>query len=113
MQRSSDTALRMALGAHKAIHAQESEARDKAEAGMNHRLEAMNEFRDQLRDQQATFVRLQQHDDLADRVTRLEARSERSAGRTLGQGAVVAAIVGTIAFIALVLGAIATAARLL
>lgn len=53
---------------------------DKAESSMNKRLDAMNEFRDQLREQAATFMRreesLQRHDATNDKVDAIEKRLE-------------------------------------
>lgn len=41
-------------------------------AGLNLRLEGMNEFREQLKAQAATFITVPMHDALRDRITKLE-----------------------------------------
>jgi len=42
---------------------------NKAEEQMNTRLESMNEFRGQLKDQAATFVKIEQHNELKEQIT--------------------------------------------
>jgi hypothetical protein len=82
----------------------EEKARDTATAAMEKRLEGMNEFRNQLRDQQATFVRREVFDALMERVTNIEKGDVKQAGQRIGQGTVIATIVGAITFVGVVLG---------
>lgn len=83
---------------------------NKAEQSMDKRLEALNEFRQALTDQQQTFIKRQefdaQHTNLVDRVNALQSRIERSEGSSIGKNqmwgyaiAIVAAL-GTIVVIA-------------
>jgi hypothetical protein len=84
----------------------EEKARDTATMAMDKRLEGMNEFRDQLRDQQGTFVRREVYDALEVRVTNIEKGDIKGEGKALGQGTVIAVIVGAVAFVGAILGII-------
>ena len=103
--------------AHSEVHKAESTARDKAEAAVDKRLEGMNEFRDQLRQQATSFLTIsvfdtwkeedrRQNDELRGLITDLQktdlGSSARSSGLARGQGMVVAAIVGSISLAAVV-----------
>ena len=114
--------------AHKQQHAAESDAVMAATSAMDRRLDSMNEFRDQLRDQAATFIRREQldsfiaqyeraHDEVvqAIRTEREERRSQEAAhalihrgeeGVKRGMSASVAIIVGAITLAVTILGAI-------
>lgn len=51
---------------------------EKAEIQMNTRLESMNEFRGQLKDQAATFVKIEQHNELKEQTTARIANNENA-----------------------------------
>ena len=76
-----------------------AEALDKAVESMDRRLEGMNEFRASLRDQASTFVRLDTFDALRDRVIAIEKLDIKGEGKSLGQGAVIAAIIAAVGFV--------------
>ena len=65
---------------------------DKATAAMDKRLDAMNEFRQSLRDQNATFVTRELYDNLVDQVNALR----RDRAYVLGAAAVIGALVAFI-----------------
>jgi hypothetical protein len=105
--------------AHAAVHQAESQARDKAEASVDKRLEGMNEFRDQLRQQASTFLTIavfeawkeeyrRAHDELRVLITDLQktdlGTAERRSGLVKGQGMVIAAIVGSVSLVGTILG---------
>jgi hypothetical protein len=107
--------------AHKSVHSAESEARDKAERSIDKRLEGMNEFRDQLRQQASTFLTIavfeawkeeyrRAHDELRALIIELQktdlGTAERRSGLVKGQGMVIAAIVGSISLVGTILGII-------
>lgn len=90
--------------AHAKEHELEAEARDKAEIAVDHRLEGMNEVRGQLREQASTFARVESVASLTDRIIAIEKLDIKGEGRALGQGAVVAIIVGAVSFVGAILG---------
>lgn len=114
--------------AHEHVHELNDRAVGKAEASVEERLKAMNEFRGQLRDQQATFAtrdalevlraeidrRFGEQSHLTQEryetnrasITTLEKADVKGEGRSLGQGAVIAAIIGTVGLAATLLGMI-------
>lgn len=98
--------------AHRREHTMTDTAISKASESMDKRLEGMNEFRSALRDQAASFVRMETYTALVDRVIAIEKLDIKGEGRTIGQGVVIAAIVGTVAFIATLLGIVAVIANL-
>jgi hypothetical protein len=63
---------------HTILHAMEAEARDKAVENIDRRLEGMNEFRDQLKAQAATFV-TRAENDLRAQGTRKEIEGKQDA----------------------------------
>jgi arginine utilization protein RocB len=79
--------------AHDQEHEMTEQALDKAVNSMDRRLEGMNEFRNTLRDQAATFVRMETYQALVDRVINIEKNDKVGEGKSLGQGTVIAAIV--------------------
>jgi hypothetical protein len=105
--------------AHADVHAAESQARDKAASAVDKRLEGMNEFRDQLRQQATSFLTIsvfetwkeedrRATDEIRALIIELQktdlGSSARSAGQARGQGMVVAAIVGSITLGAVIIG---------
>jgi hypothetical protein len=102
-----------ALEAHRKEHALEATARDKAEAAIDRRLEGMNEVRSQLKEQAATFARIEVVQQLTDRVIAIEKLDIKGEGRSLGQGAVIATIVAAVGFAATLLGLIVVLANVL
>lgn len=99
--------------AHAKEHSLEAVARDKAEAAVNQRLEGMNEVRAQLKDQALTFARVEVVQALTDRVIAIEKLDIKGEGKSLGQGAVIAAIVGSVSFAVAAIGLIVLVANLL
>jgi hypothetical protein len=114
--------------AHEQVHRAESQARDKAEASVDKRLEGMNEFRDQLRQQASTFLTIsvfdawkeeyrRAHDEMRSLIVELQktdlGSESRRSGLAKGQGAVIAAIVGAVGFSATLLGLIIIVSNLL
>lgn len=114
--------------AHSEVHTAESTARDKAEASVDKRLEGMNEFRDQLRSQAATFLTIsvfeawkeeyrRSHDEMRTLIVELQktdlGSESRRSGLARGQGMVIAAIVGSISLAATILGIIIVLSNLL
>jgi hypothetical protein len=106
---------------HEAVHRAESDARDKAEGSVNKRLEAMNEFRDQLRVQAQSFLTIAVFDahwkDLGTQLAEIKTgiidlqktdlgTESRRSGLARGQGMVIAAIIGSVSFGAVILGAV-------
>ena len=57
----------------------QTKAVEKAENSMNLRLEGMNEFRDQMKDQAATFVTREEHRPWVERLISLEKRAAAQA----------------------------------
>jgi hypothetical protein len=96
---------------HEREHKLEAVARDKAEEAVNVRLEQMNEFRSSLADQATTFVRKDTYDALVERVITIEKLDIKGEGKSLGQGAVIAAIVGSVGFVGTLLGLIVVLAN--
>lgn len=114
--------------AHEQRHLDAAVAVAKAEASVDRRLEQMNEFRGQLRDQQATFVTIDRidvmqaasdrrfsdvtkhtddrYEENRRRIELLEKGDVKQEGKGLGQSAVVAIIVGAIGLFATVLSII-------
>ena len=105
--------------AHTEVHRAESTARDKAEAAVDKRLEGMNEFRDQLRQQATSFLTipvfetwkeedLRSTDEMKALIIELQktdlGTSSRQSGLARGQGMVIAAIVGSVTIASVVLG---------
>lgn len=105
--------------AHSEVHRAESEARDKAAAAVDKRLEGMNEFRDQLRQQATSFLTIgvfdtwkeenrRGMDDIKGLIIELQktdlGSSARSSGLARGQGMIIAAIVGAITIGSVVFG---------
>lgn len=114
--------------AHAAVHQTEAIAREKAEASVAQRLEAMNEFREQLRNQAATFLTkdvfearwsdyLRRHEELRELISDLQkadlGTDARRAGLARGQGMVIAAIIGSITVASIILGLILSVANIL
>jgi hypothetical protein len=114
--------------AHREVHSAESQARDKAAASVDKRLEGMNEFRDQLRTQATSFLTISVFDtwkeenrraidDLKVLITELQktdlGSESRRTGTIRGQGMVIAAIVGSISLAATILGIIIVLSSLL
>jgi hypothetical protein len=110
--------------AHEAVHRAESTARDKAEAAVDKRLEGMNEFRDQLRQQATSFLTIsvfdtwkeedrRSNDELRALITDLQktdlGTAERRSGLARGQGMVIAAIIGSVTLAAVILTVIIAA----
>jgi hypothetical protein len=106
---------------HEMVHKAESTARDKAEVSVDKRLEGMNEFRDQLRQQATTFLTIavfeawkeeyrRAHDEMRALIIELQktdlGSASRSSGLAKGQGMVVAAIIGSISLVGTILGII-------
>jgi hypothetical protein len=113
---------------HAEVHKAESQARDKAEAAVDKRLEGMNEFRDQLRTQASSFLTIAVFDahwkDLGTQLAEIKngiielqktdlGSSARSSGLARGQGMVVAAIIGSITIASIILGLVITVANAL
>ena len=107
--------------AHSEVHKAESTARDKAEAAVDKRLEGMNEFRDQLRQQATSFLTIsvfetwkeedrRSTDEIRALIIELQktdlGSASRSSGLARGQGMVIAAIVTAITVGAFVIGAV-------
>jgi len=120
--------LQQLATAHSEVHVAESEARDKAEAAVDKRLEGMNEFRDQLRMQAATFVTIsvfetwkeearRSTDESNGLITDLHTTAPRSPARRSAlarpQGMVVAAIVGAITIGSVIFGLVIGVVNLL
>jgi hypothetical protein len=114
--------------AHSDVHTAESQARDKAEAAVDKRLEGMNEFRDQLRQQATSFLTIsvfetwkeedrRSTDEIRALIIELQktdlGSSARSQGMARGQGMVVAAIIGSITVGSLILGLVISVANAL
>jgi len=114
--------------AHREVHTAESQARDKAATAVDKRLEAMNEFRDQLRQQATSFLTIsvfdtwkeenrRQNEDLKVLITDLQktdlGSESRRSGTIRGQGMVIAAIVGSISVAATILGLVILVGNLL
>jgi len=114
--------------AHGDVHAAESQARDKAAAAVDKRLEGMNEFRDQLRQQATSFLTIsvfetwkeedrRATDEIRALIIELQktdlGSSARSHGMARGQGMVVAAIIGSITVGSLILGLVISIANAL
>jgi len=112
---------------HEAVHRAESTARDKAEAAVDKRLEGMNEFRDQLRQQATSFLTIavfetwkeenrRALDEIRALVTGLREHDlgadNRRAGLVRGQGMVIAAIVASVSLAAVIVGIIANLGRI-
>jgi hypothetical protein len=106
---------------HDSVHKAESQARDKAESAVDKRLEGMNEFRDQLRTQAATFLTIAVFDahwkDLGTQLAEIKTgiidlqktdlgSASRSSGLARGQGMVIAAIITSITVASIILGLI-------
>ena len=74
---------------HDQVHGSEGEAVATARDGMNHRLNGMNEFRDTLRDQQASFLTRQtyelRHEDLVHRIEAAEKAQAAAVARLEGR----------------------------
>lgn len=90
--------------AHNKEHSLEATQRDKAEVAIDKRLEGMNEVRSQLKDQTATFARVEVVNALTDRIIAIEKLDIKGEGRAIGQGAVVAIIVGAVSLVGTILG---------
>jgi Flp pilus assembly protein TadB len=110
--------------AHRELHGAEKQARDAAVASMEKRLESMNEFRDQLREQATTFQQVKtaeaahdaidkRLDEMRERIVAIEKGDVKQEGRSLGQGAVVAIIVGAVAFVGSILGIVIVVVNIL
>jgi hypothetical protein len=99
--------------AHAREHDLEATARDKAETGIDKRLEGMNEVRSQLKEQALTFARVETVNSLTDRVIAIEKLDIKGEGRALGQGATVGIIVGAIGLVGTILGIVIVAANFL
>lgn len=71
---------------HRREHAAEARAREKASESLGDRLNAMNEFRGQLKDQQATFITRDMYDQRLgaadDRINKLENTQAMQMGAT-------------------------------
>lgn len=82
---------------HHNEHVRDSEARALALAGMDKRLEGMNEFRSQLKDQASTFARSETVDQrftaLTDRIVGVEKALVLIAGKSGGTATAIAYIV--------------------
>jgi hypothetical protein len=106
---------------HESVHRAESTARDKAEAAVDKRLEGMNEFRDQLRQQATSFLTISEFetwkeedrratDEIRALIIELQktdlGSASRAGGLARGQGMVVAAIVGSVTLAAILLGSV-------
>lgn len=115
------------------------EAVDLARSQMEDRLEGMNEFRAQLKDQTSTFVSrelfdktLKAEDDRIDqaakslqqqmitqnsafdsRLKAIELNTSRAEGKSLGIGTVIGAIIGVGSFIGIIIGIVLNASKLL
>ena len=80
---------------------------DRASAVLNQRLEVMNEFRDQLNRERATYVKKDEMsltlNPLADRLTNIETGTTFSKGKGIGMWSVITAIVGASALITFVI----------
>lgn len=111
MHDAADRELTQRAVAHAREHALEAVARDKAEAAVNQRLEGMNEVRSQLKDQALTFARVEVVQALTDRVIAIEKLDIKGEGKSIGQGAVVAAIVGSVSFAIAAIGLIVLVAN--
>jgi hypothetical protein len=100
-----------ATASHDKEHALEKDARDKAENAIDKRLEGMNEVRSQLKEQALTFARVEVVNSLTDRIIAIEKLDIKGEGRALGQGAVVALIVGAVSFVGAILGIVIVVAN--
>lgn len=107
-----ERATQAALIAHAKEHELEAMARDKAEAAVNLRLAAMNEVREQLKEQTATFARVEIVQALTDRIIAIEKLDIKGEGKSLGQGAVIAAIVAAIGVSATIVSLVVVLANL-
>jgi len=121
--------------AHETRHQDQAEALIKAEQSVDKRLESMNEFRDQLREQASRFVTsdamgvlrseldrrftdildqvLSKHEENRKRIEAIEKTDFKQEGKGLGQAATVAAILSAIAAIGSVLSIILVLGQLL
>lgn len=114
--------------AHESVHKAESQARDKAEAAVDKRLEGMNEFRDQLRTQATSFLTIsvfdtwkeedrRQNDEMRALIIELQktdlGSASRQSGLARGQGMVIAAIIGSISVASVLLGIVIAVANAL
>lgn len=68
----------------------------KAEAAVDRRLEGMNEFRDAMRDQNSTFVRIEQFETLQSQVQELLQARRHIEGRIWGVGAVLTIVIALV-----------------
>jgi hypothetical protein len=113
---------------HESVHRAEATARDKAEGSVDKRLEGMNQFRDQLREQAGNFLQItvfeawkeeyrRAHDELRGLIIDLQkadlGTAERRSGVVKGQGMVIAAIVGSVSLVGTILGIIIVLANVL
>ena len=91
------TAHKQEHDAHERVHVVEKAAVDKAEEQMNVRLKSMNEFRDALRDQNASFVNREsyeeRHEALKVRVNVVERRIAYYSGAAAAAGFLLALLV--------------------
>lgn len=103
--------------AHKEQHAAEHTAVGVAQASMDKRLDAMNEFRDQLRDQAATFISRSQydafvqhyekaHDEVLQQVATEREERRANEGSHRGSAASIGWIVTAISVVGAILGII-------
>ena len=114
--------------AHHEVHTAESQARDKAATAVDRRLEGMNEFRDQLRQQATSFLTIsvfetwKEEDRRATDAIRSQIIDLQKADYTgeanrrgvyRGQGMVIAAIVGSVTMASLLLGIVVILSNLL
>lgn len=99
-----EKASTIALAAHAKEHSLEKDARDKAEHAIDTRLQTMNEFRAQLKDQASTFARADTVAALTDRIIAIEKLDIKGEGKAIGQGTVIAVIIGAVTFIGTILG---------
>jgi hypothetical protein len=78
-------------GLHDQVHDSETEAVSTARDAMNRRLDGMNEFRDTLKDQQASFLTRQtyelRHEDLVHRIEAAEKMQTAAMARLEGRTA--------------------------
>lgn len=85
-----DAGLEVRLQEHQASHDREHEQTEKAilksEQAVEKRFESVNEFRNQLKDQAATFARIETLDAVKERVFNLEKAAAAHVGTKAGAG---------------------------
>lgn len=98
---------------HEREHKLTQDALEKALKANDTRLEGMNQFRQQLQEERSRFVSRDLFDALTNRIIAIEKLDIKSEGKALGQGAVIAAIVGSVSAAGAIISLIIVIANLL